>query len=228
LAHAVFPLGGSTKDDVRLEAERRGLSVARKPDSHDICFIADGDTSGWLQEKLGAAPGEIVDTAGQVLGSHEGSFGFTIGQRKGLRLGVPAADGKPRYVLDIEPVSGRVTVGDRDGLTIDHIVGIKPRWCGSVPTGELACTVQLRAHGEEFAAVARVVDEPFGPEEDEPFGPEEDEPFGPEESENGPTVEIALTEPATGVAPGQAAVIYAGSRVVGSATIARTGRRTPA
>jgi tRNA-uridine 2-sulfurtransferase len=220
LAHAVFPLGGSTKDDVRLEAERRGLSVARKPDSHDICFIADGDTSGWLQEKLGAAPGEIVDTAGQVLGSHEGSFGFTIGQRKGLRLGVPAADGKPRYVLDIEPVSGRVTVGDRDGLTIDHIVGIKPRWCGSVPTGELACTVQLRAHGEEFAAVARVVDEPFGLEENEPFGPEE--------SENGPTVEIALTEPATGVAPGQAAVIYAGTRVVGSATIARTGRRTPA
>jgi tRNA-uridine 2-sulfurtransferase len=212
LAHAVFPLGGSTKDDVRLEAERRGLSVARKPDSHDICFIADGDTSGWLQEKLGAAPGEIVDTAGQVLGSHEGSFGFTIGQRKGLRLGVPAADGKPRYVLDIEPVSGRVTVGDRDGLTIDHLLGIKPRWCGSVPTGELACTVQLRAHGEEFAALARVVDEPLGPDE----------------SDNGPTVEIALTEPATGVAPGQAAVIYAGTRVVGSATIARTGRRTPA
>ena len=144
-----------------------------------------------------------------MLGQHAGTYGFTIGQRKGLRLGVPASDGKPRYVLDIEPISGRVTVGDRDGLTIDHIVGIKPRWCGSVPSGDLACTVQLRAHGEEFAAVARVVDDAAVP----------DEP--------GPAVEIELTEPASGIAPGQAAVIYAGSRVVGSATIARTARRTP-
>ncbi len=203
LAHSMFPLGDSTKESVRDEAERRGLAVAKKPDSHDICFISDGDTAGWLREKLGAAPGEIVDTSGDVVGSHEGSYGFTIGQRRGLRLGVPAPDGQPRYVLDIEPVSGRVTVGDRDALLIDHIVGIKPRWCGSVPSGDLDCTVQLRAHGEEFAAVARAC------------------PAGPE----GPAIEIELGEPASGIAPGQAAVIYAGSRVVGSATIASTRRR---
>ncbi len=202
LAHSMFPLGDSTKEHVREEAARRGLAVAKKPDSHDICFISDGDTAGWLRDKLGASPGEIVDTAGEVLGSHEGTFGFTIGQRKGLRLGVPASDGKPRYVLDIEPVSGRVTVGDREGLAVEHIVGIKPRWCGSVPVGELACTVQLRAHGEEVAAVARVA------------------------SGDADTIEIELLEPAVGVAPGQAAVIYTGSRVVGSATIARAGRRT--
>ncbi len=202
LAHSMFPLGDSTKEHVREEASKRGLAVARKPDSHDICFISDGDTAGWLRDKLGAAPGEIVDASGEVLGSHEGTYGFTIGQRKGLRLGVPAADGKPRYVLDIEPVSGRVTVGDKAGLAVDHIVGIKPRWCGSVPGGDLACTVQLRAHGEEFAAVARVV------------------------AGEADTIKIELHEPASGIAPGQAAVIYAGSRVVGSATIARAGRRT--
>jgi len=202
LAHSMFPLGDSTKERVREEAGRRGLAVAKKPDSHDICFISDGDTAGWLRDKLGAAPGEIVDTSGEVLGSHEGTFGFTIGQRKGLRLGVPAADGKPRYVLDIEPVSGRVTVGDRDGLTVDHIVAIKPRWCGSVPVGDLTCTVQLRAHGEEFAAVARLV------------------------TDGAESLEIELHEAASGIAPGQAAVIYSGSRVVGSATIARAGRRT--
>jgi tRNA-specific 2-thiouridylase len=195
LAHSMFPLGGSTKESVRMEAAERGLAVAQKPDSHDICFISDGDTAGWLREKLGSAPGAIVDTSGAVLGAHDGTFGFTVGQRRGLRLGVPAADGKPRYVLDIEPVSRRVTVGDREGLTIDHIVGIKPRWCGTVPVADLDCTVQLRAHGEEYPAVARVIDD---------------------------IVEIDLHEPAHGVAPGQAAVVYAGTRVVGSATIANT------
>jgi tRNA-uridine 2-sulfurtransferase len=200
LAHSLFPLGDSRKEDVRVEAARRGLSVAQKPDSHDICFISDGDTPGWLRDKLGAGSGEIVDTSGDVLGTHEGTFGFTIGQRRGLRIGWPAADGKPRYVLDIEPVSGTVTVGPREQLSVDGLVGIKPRWCGTVPIGELDCTVQLRAHGEEHAARARVV---------------------------GAEVEVDLLEPASGIAPGQAAVIYDGSRVVGSATIASTRRLAP-
>jgi tRNA-specific 2-thiouridylase len=197
LAHSLFPLGDSRKEDVRREAAQRGLGVAQKPDSHDICFISDGDTAGWLRDKLGAGSGEIVDTSGEVLGTHEGTYGFTIGQRRGLRIGRPAPDGKPRYVLDIEPVSGQVTVGPREELSVDGLVGITPRWCGTVPAGELECTVQLRAHGEEHAARARVI---------------------------GAEVEIDLLEPATGVAPGQAAVLYDGSRVVGSATIASTRR----
>jgi tRNA-specific 2-thiouridylase len=199
LAHSMFPLGDSSKTDVRAEADRRGLSVANKPDSHDICFISDGDTAGWLREKLGSSSGQIVDADGDVLGAHEGTFGFTIGQRRGLRIGTPAPDGKPRYVLDIEPVSGTVTVGPREELAVDHIAGIKPRWCGSVPVGDLTCTVQLRAHGDEHRAVARVI---------------------------GAEIEIELLEPAMGIAPGQAAVIYDGSRVVGSATIAKARRRT--
>jgi tRNA-specific 2-thiouridylase len=198
LAHSLFPLGDSTKDVVRVEAERRGLSVANKPDSHDICFISDGDTGGWLRDKLGSGSGVFVDhESGEALGEHEGAFAYTIGQRKGLRIGTPAADGRPRYVLDIEPVSGTVTVGPREALTIDGIVGIKPRWCGSPLVGELTGTVQLRAHGEEHRALIRV---------------------------EGDEVHISLIDTAQGIAPGQAAVIYDGTRVVGSCTIASTER----
>ena len=87
LARAVFPLGDSTKREVRDEAAARGLAVAEKPDSHDICFIADGDTRGFLSRALGDAPGDIVDAeSGDVVGTHQGTFGFTIGQRRGLGL----------------------------------------------------------------------------------------------------------------------------------------------
>lgn len=200
LAHSMFPLGSSTKLQVRAEAEARGLSVAAKPDSHDICFISDGDTAGWLRDRIGASSGDIVDTTGEVLGRHDGAFGFTIGQRRGLRLDRPAPGGRPRYVLDIEPVSQRVTVGPHEELAVDSIVGATPRWCGSPPAHELACTVQLRAHGEEHRAVVRRLVE---------------------------SVQIDLLDQASGIAPGQAAVLYAGTRVMGSATIERAHRRSP-
>jgi len=201
LRHSLFPLGGSTKPEVRAEAASRGLLVADKPDSHDICFISDGDTAGWLQEKIGRAPGTFVDESGEVLGTHDGAFGFTIGQRRGLRIGRPAADGRPRYVLDIEPVSGTVTVGPREALAVDGIVGSQPRWCGAAPSGPLECTVQLRAHGEEHRAVVTV---------------------------SGDSVTIELHDPAVGIAPGQSAVVYDGTRVVGSCTIETTSRMVPA
>jgi tRNA-specific 2-thiouridylase len=208
LRHSLFPLGDTPKPEVRREADRRGLRVADKPDSHDICFVADGDNAGWLREKLGdRAPnhgGEIVDDAtGEVLGRHGGTYGFTIGQRKGLRIGRPAPDGKPRFVLDIEPVSGTVRVGPRDALTVDHLEADHGRWCGSAPD-RLEGTVQLRAHGAEHRAVVTT-------------------------SHGGDRVSVDLLEPAQGIAPGQAAVVYDGSRVVGSATITATSRtRVPA
>jgi tRNA-specific 2-thiouridylase len=204
LRHSLFPLGDTAKPDVRREAAARGLLVADKPDSHDICFVADGDNAGWLKEKLGErnpnTGGDIVDaTTGEVVGSHEGTVAYTIGQRRGLRLGTPAADGKPRFVLDIEPVSGTVTVGPRERLRVDRITGTAPRWCGTVPTrlDGPDVTVQLRAHGAEHRAVVDV---------------------------QGDAVEIELRDPAEGIAPGQAAVVYDGTRVVGSATITATSR----
>jgi tRNA-specific 2-thiouridylase len=201
LRHSHFPLGGAVKTDVRAEAARRGLQVATKPDSHDICFVADGDNAGWLAERLGPRPGAVVDEEGAVLREHDGAYAFTIGQRRGLRLGVPADDGKPRFVLDIEPVSGTVTVGPREHLRVDALEADRPLWCGEPPTGPLECTVQLRAHGSEHRAVVRVGDEV-----------------------GGPLVHVDLLDPAEGIAPGQAVVVYDGTRVVGSATIAATSR----
>ncbi len=199
LAHALFPLGDTPKAQVREEAARRGLLVADKPDSHDVCFISDGDTGGWLAEKLADrgvnTGGEIVADDGEVLGRHEGSWRYTVGQRKGLRIGTPAPDGRPRYVLDIEPVSGTVTVGPRAALAVDALEGLRPRWCGPEPTGPLEGTVQLRAHGEPHRAVVSL---------------------------DGDRLDVRLTDPASGIAPGQAVVVYDGTRVVGSATIEST------
>jgi tRNA-uridine 2-sulfurtransferase len=200
LARAMFPLGDSTKEQVRKEAAERGLGVADKPDSHDVCFIADGDTRKFLENRLGAAPGSIVDTDGTVIGSHNGSYGFTVGQRKGLRIGHPAPDGRPRYVLDIEPVSNTVTVGPADALDVTGIETRDPVWSGCrapAPAKPVGCVVQLRAHGQVYPATARL---------------------------DAGALRISLGEPARGVARGQAAVLYDGDAVLGSATITRAGR----
>src|SRR5262245_45479610 len=160
LRHSMFPLGDTPKEQVRAEAARRGLAVADKPDSHDICFIADGDTAGFLRSELGSRPGEMVDMDGEPVGSHDGAYAFTVGQRRGLRLGHPAPDGKPRYVLDIEPVSGTVTVGPREALEVRRLEGRGVRWCSeSAPTSVLdgAVTVQLRAHGAVHPATATLL-----------------------------------------------------------------------
>jgi tRNA-specific 2-thiouridylase len=198
LSRAMFPLGDSTKDQVRKEAAERGLGVADKPDSHDVCFIADGDTRGFLRGQLGSAPGDIVDADGAVLGRHDGSYGFTVGQRKGLNLDRPAADGRPRFVLSIEPVSRTVTVGPAEALDVLEIEAHRPVWSGCLPPGgPLDCLVQLRAHGEVHPALC---------------------------VPDGDAVRITLREPARGIAAGQAAVFYDGDAVLGSATIRRAGR----
>src|SRR5579884_2178695 len=122
LAHALFPLGDSLKTEVRAEADRRGLAVADKPDSHDICFIADGDTQGFLAGRLGAQDGPIVDAvSGDVVGQHAGSFRFTVGQRRGLALDRPAPGGEPRYVLSIQPRTNTVVVGPGALLDADEV-----------------------------------------------------------------------------------------------------------
>ena len=210
LAHAMFPLGDTAKGDVRAEASLRGLAVADKPDSHDVCFIADGDTAGYLHRQLSSGvddqgdphAGAIVDTAGNTVGRHDGAFAFTVGQRRGLRLGTPAADGRPRYVLDISPVTRTVTVGSAEELDVVGLSAIRPRWCGAAGgdphAGALECLVQLRAHGEALPATMRRLDDD--------------------------TLDIELRVPARGVAPGQAVVVYDGTRVIGSATIDRTRR----
>ena len=192
LRRSYFPLGSLLKADVRSEARNRGLAVADKPDSHDICFIANGDTPGFLERKLGHRPGDIVDMAGAKVGEHAGSHRFTIGQRRGLHLGQPASDGQPRFVLAITPTTNTITVGPRDALTVSMISGIRPTWTGQPPAAELAGEVQLRAHGLSMPATVRV---------------------------HADGLQVVLDSATSGVAPGQAVVLYEGSRVIGSATI---------
>jgi len=204
LKHAYFPIGASaSKDDIRKEAAERGLSVANKPDSYDICFIPEGDTQDWLNDKLGSTPGEIIDRTGNVLGEHPGSHGFTVGQRKGLNLGKPAADGKPRFVLEIRPITNQVVVGPHDALAVVELAGSRLTWCGSAPKQPhewFAAEVQVRAHADPVPCQAAVVE--------------------------GELV-MKLNEPLMGVAPGQTAVLYVGTRVLGQTTIDRTVSAVP-
>lgn len=202
LDRAVFPLGGSTKAQVRAEAADRGLAVAGKPDSHDICFIADGDTGGFLADRLGAEPGPIVAAeTGAVLGTHPGAYRYTVGQRRGLGLDRPARDGARRYVLSITPVTNTVTVGPAEALDVTTVVGERPVWTGSAPPAPLAepveCEVQLRAHGQPVPATVWLA---------------------------GGQLTAELCRPVRAVAPGQAVVAYrpdpaGGDVVLGSATI---------
>ncbi|GER24142.1 tRNA-specific 2-thiouridylase MnmA [Zafaria cholistanensis] len=203
LKHSLFPLADTpSKAEVRAEAERRGLSVANKPDSHDICFIPDGDTRGWLSERIEMADGEILDHEGNVVGTHPGATAFTVGQRKGLRLGRPAPDGKPRFVLEIRPKDNTVVVGPQELLAVDVLRGIKVSWAGlpiaAAGSGEeFACMVQVRAHGDPVPARARVQ----------------------AGADGRPELAVSLVEPLRGVAPGQTMVLYQGTRVLGQATI---------
>ncbi|VXB52436.1 tRNA 2-thiouridine(34) synthase MnmA [Citricoccus sp. K5] len=211
LEHSMFPLAETpSKDLVRAEAAERGLSVAAKPDSHDICFIPDGDTRGWLNERIEMTEGDILDTEGNRLGSHPGAQAFTVGQRKGLSIGRPAPDGRPRFVLEVRPKDNTVVVGSKEMLAVDRVTGIRPSWAGAPlaeeATGEwFDCHLQVRAHGDPVPARARVersVRADAAPQ-----------------THDDATWVIELFEPLAGVAPGQTAVLYQGTRVLGQSTI---------
>lgn len=217
LAHCYFPLGDTpSKGLVRAEAAERGLQVAHKPDSHDICFIPDGDTRGWLSGHVDREPGEILDESGEVIGRHDGAHGYTVGQRRGLQLGRPAPDGKPRYVLSIRPVSNQVVVGPKEQLAISRIAGGRFSWAGE-PGFDISetftCEVQIRAHAEPVPATARL----------EPILEEDRTEQHRADATHEVVVDIDLehAEPLLGVAPGQTAVLYIGTRVLGQFTIDR-------
>jgi tRNA-uridine 2-sulfurtransferase len=196
---------------VRQEAAERGFLVASKPDSHDICFIPDGNTRGWLAERVGASEGVVLDLDGEAVGTHQGAHAFTVGQRKGLQLGYPAADGKPRYVLEVRPKSNEVIVGPKEALAISELAGRNMSFAGPDPVrsglaelreddqgfgcSEFAVEVQVRAHADPVPGIAWVA---------------------------GGELIVSMQQPLLGVAPGQSAVIYVGERVMGQCTIDRT------
>jgi tRNA-specific 2-thiouridylase len=192
LARLRFPLGAMRKEQVRELAADAGLSVARKPDSQDLCFLAGTRHGDFLERHggLGNVPGPIVDERGAVLGEHRGAHSYTVGQRHGLGIGAP----QPLYVLRTDTTSNTVLVGPREALLSDEL-----------PVRELtlhrsgACVdgVRVRSHGRRF-----------------PCRIERDLDPGRHASAS-----IALSEPAERTAPGQLACLYAGDVVVGYGTI---------
>jgi tRNA-specific 2-thiouridylase len=193
LAHALFPVGHLPKADVRAHAARLGLTVADKPDSHEICFIPDGDTGAFVERHLPPADrdGEIVDSGGTVLGRHRGIHRVTVGQRKGLGL----STGTPMYVLRIEPAESRVVVGPRAELGGRDLAAVGVNWiAGGPPAAPRRLTARIRhRHPDAPALVA---------------------PDGPDRAA------VVFDEPQVAITPGQAVVFYDGAEVVGGGWIA--------
>ena len=157
LRRSFFPLGASLKSEVRAEAARRGLLVADKPDSHDICFIPNGDTAGFLDRPARRQRPASRRLGGATVGEHGGSHQFTVGQRRGLRLGVPADDGQPALRAGHLP-------GDQHGHGRPAATALAVRTDHRHPAdldrtaaaGRLVRLAQIRAHGDALPATAAV------------------------------------------------------------------------
>ena len=191
LSFVRFPLGGMTKSEVRDQARRLGLPNWDKPDSQQICFIPDGDHKAFVEARGGGGrSGEIIDEAGQVMGTHGGTHNFTVGQRKGLP-GVGGAE--RRFVLRIDAGSGKVFVGPRSLLGRSHLRVADTRWLRAQQERRLRCQVQIRHHSPAQPATVELTDE---------------------------GAQVSLDAPMNGVAPGQAAVFFRDDEVLGGGWIA--------
>jgi tRNA-specific 2-thiouridylase len=191
-----FPLGGLPKAEVRQLAEAAGLAVAAKPDSQDICFVPDGDYAKVVRAVRPAADtgGEIVHAeSGAVLGRHAGVIHFTVGQRRGLEIGGQA---EPLYVVALDAATGRVLVGPRHLLAVRAARLSETNRIGPLPAGPLLAKVRSLAK-----PVPVTLEGPLG---------------------DGAETVIRFAQPEYGVAPGQAAVLYCGERLVGGGWIAGT------
>ncbi len=202
LAFLRFPLGGQPKTETRALAQRLGLEVAAKPDSQDICFVAGGSYARVVERlRPGAAePGEIVDLDGRVLGRHGGILNYTIGQRRGLGLG---GEAEPLFVVRLEPEAARVVVGPRAALARDVVRLREVNWLDPASSATEGRRVQVKLRSTQEPVPARVVATEGA-------------------AAGGVTAELRLDEPQFGVSPGQAAVIYDGTRVLGGGWIAAT------
>lgn len=193
LSRALFPVGAMTKPNVRAHAERLKLAVADKPDSHEICFVPDGNAGDFVDRHLddeAAREGEIVDTAGVVVGRHRGLHRYTVGQRKGLGLAKPT----PMYVLRLEPADHRLVVGPRSDLGRRELTATGVNWiAGAPPDGPRRVTARIRHRHADAAAT--VVSGGEG------------------------RASVTFDEPQMAVTPGQAVVFYDVDEVVGGGWI---------
>jgi tRNA-specific 2-thiouridylase len=196
LSRALFPVGDLTKAEVRQTAKALGLSTADKPDSHEICFVPDGNAANFVGRRLGesgsaGATGNIVDTGGKVLGQHQGIHRFTVGQRKGLGL----ATGSPMYVLKLNPIAHEVVVGPKADLGCHDLSATGVNWvAGAPPPAPVRLTARIRH---------RHVDAP-----------------GTLTPDGTSLAAFAFDTPQLAITPGQAVVFYDGDEVVGGGWIA--------
>jgi tRNA-specific 2-thiouridylase len=193
LAHAMFPVGGMDKATVREHARELGLPVSEKPDSHEICFVPDGDHAAFL-ERQGAqvGAGAIKNVNGEIVGQHGGVHRFTVGQRKGLGLSSPIR----LYVVGIDADAQTVTVGPREALEQSALTATEVNWiAGVAPPSGTRITAQIRHRHPEAPAT---------------LSP------GPDR-----TAHVVFDRPQHAVAPGQAAVFYDGPVVLGGGWIGR-------
>ena len=191
LDRILYPVGGYTKTEIRELARRAGIRTAGKPDSQEICFIPDNDYAGFLEHYRGPqeTAGELVDTAGNVVGRHGGYQQFTIGQRKGLGV----TFGAPRFVVRIEPETRRVVIGTKEDLARTTLEAARANWlCEDLPD-EFRGAAQIRY--QHRAAACTVVRDGID------------------------RFRVTFDEPQYGVAPGQAVVLYDGDRVLGGGWI---------
>lgn len=191
-----FPLGGMVKDDVRLLAEKYGLTIANKPDSQDICFVPEGGYASVIERlRPGAGePGEIVHLDGRVLGEHKGIIYYTIGQRRGIGIG----GGDPLYVIKLDPAKKQVIVGPKEALEISKVYIKELNWLGKsdIPKDGKKVYVKVRSTRPAEPAIL----------------------FQGESAEE---AYFILDNPEYGVASGQAAVFYDGNRLLGGGWIVK-------
>jgi len=194
LAHILLPLGTWTKAEVRQKAREWGLPVAEKPESQEICFVADGDYRRFLRDWAPQAfrPGPIVDRQGRVLGQHQGLPGYTVGQRKGLGI----AWSEPLYVLEVDPARNRLVVGPAEELGARGLLAEEVHYVqGEPPSGPVRVTAKIRYQAADAPALL--------------------------EPGEGRTARLTFDEPLRDITPGQAVVFYQGEEVLGGGTIAQ-------
>jgi tRNA-specific 2-thiouridylase len=194
LERSLFPVGGQTKRETRRHAQRLGLPVAGKPDSQEVCFVPGADHAAFLTEHAPdlVAEGEVVDPSGRVLATHQGTFRFTIGQRRGLGVSM----GEPRYVVDVDHDANRIVVGPGELLARTGLVADQVHWVAGRPPGDgpFEAEVRIRYRGDDVPAVV-------------------------EPSAGGHEVRVEFRTPQRAVAPGQSVALYRGDEVLGGARI---------
>jgi tRNA-uridine 2-sulfurtransferase len=192
LAHAIFPLGGLTKKEVRQIALERGLPIFDRPESQDLCFLPGGDYRSFLEQHMPDAmqPGPIVDEAGNVLGRHQGLAGYTIGQRRGL--GIAAA--QPLYVLHLDVAANALVVGPADALGGNSLTASQANYIsGEPPADPIRVEAKIRYRAQPVPALLTPM--------------------------AGARFHLSFNQPLRDITPGQSAAIYQGERLLGGGII---------